>query len=140
MPQQHCYVGLDVSLERTSICVLDDAGAVVWRGKCTSTPDGIATIMRKHAPGALRIGLETGPLSTWLFHELRKQELPIVCIDARHAKAALSLRVNKTIPTTPMELRRLCVLAGIAKSWSRAWTAMRFGQCSVRVRIWSPKA
>jgi transposase len=44
----------------------------------------------------VRIGLETGLLSTWLFHELKKHGLPVICIDARHAKAALSLRVNKT--------------------------------------------
>jgi transposase len=96
MRQQPCYVGLDVSLEQTSICVLNDAGAVVWRGKCASAPDSIAAILRKHAPGAVRVGLETGLLSTWLFHELKKQDLPVICIDARHAKAALSLRVNKT--------------------------------------------
>jgi transposase len=96
MAPQHCYVGLDVSLEQTAVCVLDDAGLVVWRGKCASEPQSIATVLRKHALGAVRIGLETGLLSTWLFHELRKQELPVVCIDARHAKAALSLRVNKT--------------------------------------------
>jgi transposase len=96
MPQQDCYVGLDVSLEQTAICVLDDAGLMVWRGKCASEPQSITAVLCKHAPGAVRIGLETGLLSTWLFHELRKQELPVICIDARHAKAALSLRVNKT--------------------------------------------
>ena len=96
MAPQHCYVGLDVSLEQTAVCVLDDAGSVVWRGKCASEPQSIAAVLRKHALGAVRIGLETGLLSTWLFHELRKQELPVICIDARHAKAALSLRVNKT--------------------------------------------
>ena len=33
MPEQSCYVGLDVYLEQTSICVVNDAGAVVCRGK-----------------------------------------------------------------------------------------------------------
>jgi transposase len=47
-------------------------------------------------PEVARIGLETGQLSTWLFHELRARQLPVICIDARHAKAALSLRINKT--------------------------------------------
>lgn len=41
MPEQSCYVGLDVYLEQTSICVVNDAGAVVWRGKSPSTEDGI---------------------------------------------------------------------------------------------------
>jgi transposase len=96
MPQQHCYVGLDVSLEQTSVCVLDEAGSVVWRGKCASEPESIAAILCKYAPDAVRIGLETGLLSTWLFHELKQRDLPVICVDARHAKAALSLRVNKT--------------------------------------------
>jgi transposase len=47
-------------------------------------------------PEVARIGLETGQHSTWLFHELRARQLPVICIDARHAKAALSLRINKT--------------------------------------------
>ena len=94
MKQQ--YVGLDVSLEQTSICVIDDAGAIVWRGKCRSTPESIHAVIAKHAPKAAQIGLETGQLSTWLFHELRARQLPVICIDARHAKAALSLQINKT--------------------------------------------
>lgn len=94
MKQQ--YVGLDVSLEQTSICVIDDAGTVLWRGKCRSTPESIHAVIEKQAPKAARIGLETGQLSTWLFHELRARQLPVICIDARHAKAALSLQINKT--------------------------------------------
>ena len=92
---QH-YVGLDVSLEMTSVCVLDEAGAVVWRGKVASTPEAIATAISARAPQAARIGLETGPLCTWHWHSLRALGLPVVCLDARHAKAALSLQLNKT--------------------------------------------
>jgi len=43
-----------------------------------------------------RIGLETGATSTWLWTELNKMGLPIICIDARHAKAALRMQINKT--------------------------------------------
>jgi transposase len=90
------YVGLDVSLEETAICVLDKTGKVIWRGRCSSDPDAIARTVRDRAPFAVRIGLETGQLSTWLVHSLRRLDLPVVCLDARHAKAALSLQVNKT--------------------------------------------
>src|SRR5918993_2888700 len=90
------YVGLDVSLETTSVCVLDDAGAVVWRGKVASTPEAIAAAVRARAPEVERIGLETGPLCTWHWHALRQAGLPVVCLDARHAKAALSMQLNKT--------------------------------------------
>jgi hypothetical protein len=34
--------------------------------------------------------------ASWLWHELRRVDLPVVCIDARHAHAALSLRMNKS--------------------------------------------
>jgi transposase len=43
----------------------------------------------------VRIGLESGPLSTWLWHELKAMGLPVVCLDARHAKAVLAVQGNK---------------------------------------------
>ena len=58
------YVGLDVSLEETAVCVLDNAGKIVWRGRCSSDPEAIARIVRERAPFAVR--METGQLSTWL--------------------------------------------------------------------------
>ena len=96
MDQQQHYVGLDVSLETTAVCVIDDEGTVVWRGKCASTPDSITATVRKYAPAAVRVGLETGQLSNWLTLNLRRRGIPVVCLDARHAKAALSLQINKT--------------------------------------------
>ena len=51
------YVGLDVSLKETSICVIDDAGKIVWRGRTGSTPEAIASAVKRHAPHAVRISL-----------------------------------------------------------------------------------
>ena len=90
------FVGLDVSLKETSICVIDDAGKIVWHGRTDTTPEAIAAAVKRHAPHAARIGLESGQLSSWLFHALNEAGLPVICVDARHAKAALSLKVNKT--------------------------------------------
>ena len=64
------YVGLDVSMEETKIHVLDEEGGRVWRGKCRSEPGTIAATIHKHAPETVRIGIETGPLTTWLYTEL----------------------------------------------------------------------
>lgn len=90
------YVGLDVSLEQTSICVIDESGKTLWQGKCASTPEAIAAAIRTRAPEVTRVGLESGPLSAWHWHELKKLGFPVVCLDARHAKAALSMQLNKS--------------------------------------------
>ena len=90
------YVGMDVSLKETSICVVDGTGEIVSEGTVVSEPVAIAAFIKAKAPGAVRIGLETGPTTTWLWHELRSLGLPVICIDARHAKAALSLQINKS--------------------------------------------
>lgn len=90
------YVGLDVCLKETSVCVLDAEGAVVWRGQCRSEPAALAATVRKRAPEARRVVLESGTLSTWHWHGLKELGVPVVCVDARQAKAALSGRVNKS--------------------------------------------
>lgn len=90
------YVGLDVSQELTSVCVVDEQGAVVWRGKCATDPDAITGAVRRHAPRLVRVGLETGLLSNFLTRALRARSVPVVCLDARHAKAALRVQINKT--------------------------------------------
>jgi transposase len=86
------YVGLDVSLKQTSICIVDQAGSVVREGVVDSDPEAISVYVRSKAPDAVRIGLETGPTSTWLWTELKRLGLPVICIDARHAKAVLKMQ------------------------------------------------
>ena len=90
------YVGVDVSMKETKLHVLDEAGNRVWRGRCATDPTAIAAAVRRYAPMAVRIGLETGPLTTWLWTALTAEGLPMVCLDARHAKKALDMKVNKT--------------------------------------------
>ena len=90
------YVGLDVSLRRTSICVVDKAGKLLCEGTVNSTPEAIIEFVKSKAAGAVRIGLETGPTSTWLWTEIKALGLPVICIDARHAKAVLKMQINKS--------------------------------------------
>lgn len=77
------YIGLDVSMKETVVSVRRD-GKRVWRGKCASDPQVVATLLRKHAPAAERVVFETGPLSVWFYHALCDEGLPAICIDARH--------------------------------------------------------
>jgi transposase len=108
------YVGLDVSQKETSVCVVDDQGRLVFEGKAKSTPGALADLIRKRAPDAERIGFETGAMASWLWHELRRVDLPVVCIDARHAHAELSVRMNKSDQN---DARGLAELVGIG--WFR---------------------
>ena len=101
------YIGLDVSLKETSICVVDNDGKVLCEGTVISEPVAIAAFIKTKAAGAKRIGLETGPTSTWLWDELYALGLPVICIDARHAKAALSMQINKSDRNDAMGLARI---------------------------------
>ncbi len=101
------YVGLDVSLKETSICVVDGGGAIVSEGTVMSEPETIAGFIKAKADGAKRIGLETGPTTTWLWHALRALGLAVICIDARHAKAALSMQINKNDRNDAVGLARI---------------------------------
>src|SRR5215469_9877738 len=113
------YVGLDVSLKETKLHVLDEAGNRVWRGRCATEPAAIAAAVRRYAPTAVRIGLETGPLTTWLWTALRAEGLPMVFLDARHAKKALDMKVNKTDDNdAPWHI--WCAPAGTGRSGSKA--------------------
>ena len=82
------YVGLDVSLKATSVCILGDDGARLFEGKVATEPALLAKLIRKRAPDVVRVGLESGPTSAWLTHALTAEGLPVVCLDARHAHVA----------------------------------------------------
>ncbi len=90
------FVGLDVSVKETSVCVVDDAGSVLHESKVRSTPFALTGAVRKYAPEAVRVGLEAGGASSWLCRELIEAGLPVVHMEARHAHRALSMRLNKT--------------------------------------------
>lgn len=90
------YAGLDVSMKETSICVVDENGAVVAEGVARSCPEAVARWLSRKAGAVEKVGLETGSMSPWLFHGLSDLGLEVVCLCARQAKAVLSVRVNKT--------------------------------------------
>ena len=101
------YIGLDVSLKETSICMVDDDGVIQCESTVISEPAAIAAFIKTRTNDVKRIGLETGPTSTWLWHELRALGLPVICIDARHAKAALSMQINKSDRNDAVGLARI---------------------------------
>ncbi len=102
------YAGLDVSDKTTHICVVDREGAVIRREVVASDPDVLAKWLKRHCAGLMRVVLETGPLSTFLYHGLAERGAPVICICARHAKKALSARVNKSDVNDAESLAQLC--------------------------------
>jgi len=92
------YTGLDVSDRTTHICAVDEQGRVTWRAVCATDPQALAQMLREHCPQAVRVVLETGALSAFLYHGLIERGVPAVCICARHAKGVLSVRANKSDP------------------------------------------
>ena len=90
------YAGLDVSLKETSICIVDETGAICREMKVPSHPEDLVRALQDPAWRLARIGLEAGPLSQWLFSGLAQGGLPVVCIETRHTKAFLKAQVNKS--------------------------------------------
>jgi transposase len=89
------YAGLDVSLKETAVCIVDDAGKIVFERMVPTDPGLLASCLAKHAPGLERFGLESGATSAWLWREFRALGLPVVCLDSRHAHRVLSMKRNK---------------------------------------------
>jgi len=103
------YVALDCSLKQISVCVMTEQRRIVREAVIAADAGSIGEFVWSQAPEAELIGLESGPSSSWLFHALRAEGLPVVVIDARHARAVLSLRINKTDRNDAVGLAELLV-------------------------------
>src|ERR687890_1370195 len=90
------YVGIDVSLERSSVCVVDATGKVLREAKVTSEPETLVGFFAGLGVAVTRIGLEAGPLSQWLHAGLTGAGFEAVLLETRHVKAALSAMIVKT--------------------------------------------
>jgi transposase len=90
------YAGIDVSLERSSVCVVDGSGRIIREAKVASEPEALVDFFRRLGLSLTRVGLEAGPLSQWLHAGLAEAGLEAVLLETRHVKAALSAMVVKT--------------------------------------------
>ena len=90
------YAGIDVSLNSSSVCVVDESGKIVREVKVASEPVALINWFKSLGVRVERIGLEAGPLSQWLYGALRESGLPVELLETRHVKAALSAMPVKT--------------------------------------------
>lgn len=90
------YVGLDVSVKSTAICIVDEKGRVIKERSLATEPATIADWLIKTKYQIVRVGHEAGSLSAWLHEGLQQAGLPVVCVEARHMATALAAMPNKT--------------------------------------------
>src|SRR5256885_8381942 len=90
------YAGIDVSLERSSVCVVDATGRIVREAKVASEPEALVAFFGQRGLPLARVGLEAGPLSQWSHAGLAEAGLEAVLLGTPHGKAALSAMVVKT--------------------------------------------
>lgn len=90
------YAGLDVSLELTSVCIVDARGGIVCETKVPSDPQALVRYFTTLKVPITRIALEAGPLSQWLHAGLVAAGFETVLLETRHVKAALSAMTVKT--------------------------------------------
>src|SRR6266571_902752 len=82
------YAGIDVSLEYSSVCVVDTSGKIVREAKVASEPEALIAWFGGHGLAVERIGLEAGPLSQWLYAAMREAGLAVELLETRHVRKA----------------------------------------------------
>jgi len=90
------YIGLDVSLASTAVCVLSSHGKVVKEITALSEPDDLERVLRSLLGTAVAVGLEAGPLSQWLYRHLTEAGFDTVLMETRQVKGALKAMPIKT--------------------------------------------
>jgi len=90
------YIGLDVSLASTAICVVSAQGKVVKETAAPSEPEDLVRVLRGLPGRVVGVGLEAGPLSQWLYQHLTEAGFPTVLMETRQVKGALKAMPIKT--------------------------------------------
>src|SRR4029077_18327630 len=124
------YVGIDVSLELLSVCVVDGRGKIVKEAKGASEPEALVYFLQELGFPVNRIGFEAGPLSQWLHAGLTQAGFEAVLLETRHVKAGLSARPVKT------DRKDACGLAQLLRmGWFQQVHAKSIGSQEIRALL-----
>jgi transposase len=122
------HAGIDVSLEASSICVVDGTGKVVREMKAASEPEALIGWFASLGLDVARIGLEAGPLSQWLYAAMKEAGLAVELLETRHVQNALT-----TMPVKPdrNDARGIAQLMriGSARFIASRWRHRTRGRC-----------
>ena len=108
------YAGVDVSLESSSVCVVDAEGRIIGESKVLSEPDALIAWFAALGSPLERIGLEAGPLSQWLHAAMAKAGLAVELLETRHVRNAFKIMPVKTDKKDAAGSRSSCGWAGSA--------------------------
>jgi transposase len=104
------YAGIDVSLECSSVCVVDGAGKIVREAEVVSEPEALIAWLGSLGFPLERIGLEAGPLSQWLCAAMRQAGLAVELLETRHVRdafKAMSVKTDRNDARNIAQLMRL---------------------------------
>jgi transposase len=90
------YAGLDISLEETSVCIVNSDGKIIRESKVATDPDALAKELLAQKVEMKRVGLEASSLGSWLHAELTRKGFPAIVVEARHMRSSLNAQRNKT--------------------------------------------
>jgi transposase len=124
------YAGIDVSLEWSSVCIVNAKGDVMKEIKVKSDPEALVAFFRSLGFAVTRIGLEAGPLSQWLYAGLTQAGFETTLLETRHVKAALSAM---TVKTDRQDARGIAQL--LRMGWFRPVHAKSIGSQEIRALL-----
>ena len=128
------YAGIDVSLECSSVCVVDANGKIVREDKIASEPEALIAWFASLGHGMTRIGLEAGPLSQWLYATMKQAGLAVELLETRRVRDAFSAMPVKSDRNDARGIAQLMRLG-----WFRPGHCKSIGAQEVRAMLTARK-
>jgi transposase len=127
------FTGLDVGMDETAICVVDDKGKVALETTVVTDPVAFKVALRPYLGRLRRVGHEAGALSLWLHPELLKLGLPAVCLETQHVRSALSAQRNKIDAADALGIAHI-MRTGCSRCTERISAQNKGGNATRRIR------
>src|ERR1700760_657955 len=117
------YAGIDVSLECSSVCVVDVSGKILREARVASEPEALVSWFRSQGMSFERIGLEAGPLSQWLFAAMKAAGLAVELLETRHVRDAFKAMPVKSDRNDARNIAQLMRLGWVRPGHRKTITA-----------------